>query len=588
MVVRDRIVVHAGFRGRGFDEGPRRVPKVIHKNHVTQTLERGFIDGPEISFEQEASRRFVEEIGQHGEVKEDVAPPGVFPVVKPECAVVADEDVAGPRIIVAEALGIWHGSTSRLHPGESCERGRESRWHGQAERGGVSEALMDVRVGIKRIDIGDFQTVSAPKKARESRHKVRVFEVIENRGAARDVTRNQMPLGEFKKDRLKAKAGRVGGDDDLAFNRAVDAKMSRAAAGEARDEASLLIEFDEKRRVGAVGKRTDGNGVGFGPAWDAGNEGPKFWMHEPMCQEGLKIRMAESASGMYKSDMVTTGSIARSSTDALLGSVRLEVVFARRERLNRAWNYELCSPFWRLYVNRERGAELELAGRRMSLRVGVVYLLPARLRFHTRLAARVNTLWQDFIHFEVAGFPPALLRRLFPAPIALTPAPEITAPLSVWQAGLEAGAADLAQHLRATALVNAALAAACAQATSEGRAAWAAWLAMPPAVAPALRLIEDGLETPPRNEALAAACNLGVRQFLRRFRAAVGVSPAQYALERRVALAADALARGEEAVELIAARLGFADRFHFSKAFKARVGQPPAVYRRMHAAPRVG
>jgi len=280
--------------------------------------------------------------------------------------------------------------------------------------------------------------------------------------------------------------------------------------------------------------------------------------------------------------MVTTGHAAPPAADALLGSVRLEVIFARREQLGRGWNYELCSPFWRLYVNGNPGAELELDGRRMSLRAGVVYLLPAGLRFHTRLAARVNTLWQDYIHFEVSGFPPALLRRLFPSPITLAPAPEIEAPVAAWRAGLEAGVADLAQRFRATALVNAALAAACAQATRDGRAAWCAWLALPPIVAPALRLIEESLGAPRRNESLADACDLGVRQFLRRFRAAVGLSPAQYALERRVALAAEALTRGEESLDSIAARLGFADRFHFSKTFKARVGQPPAVYRRMH------
>jgi transcriptional regulator GlxA family with amidase domain len=136
--------------------------------------------------------------------------------------------------------------------------------------------------------------------------------------------------------------------------------------------------------------------------------------------------------------------------------------------------------------------------------------------------------------------------------------------------------------LRAAALVHAAMASACAQATADGRIAWAAWLAMPPVVAPALRRIEDKPGVPPDNTELAALCDLGLRQFLRRFRAAVGISPGQYALERRVALAADALSRGEETVDAIAQRLGFADRFHFSKVFKARVGQPPAVYRRRH------
>lgn len=285
--------------------------------------------------------------------------------------------------------------------------------------------------------------------------------------------------------------------------------------------------------------------------------------------------------------MLSTGHIPPPEGDALLGSVRLDVVFARGERLTQAWEYELCSPFWRLYVNRQAGAELELEGRRMSLRAGMAYLLPAGLRFRTRLARGVASVWQDYLHFEVAGFPPALLRKLFPAPVTLPPTAEIAAPLAAWRAGLgEDGTAesDLAQRLRALALVHAAFALGCAQATAEGRAACAAWLALPPVVAPALRRIDERPDAPPGNAELAELCGLGTRQFLRRFGEAVGLSPGQYALERRVALAADALARGEESIEAIAARLGFADRFHFSKAFRSRVGVPPAAYREMHRA----
>jgi len=294
--------------------------------------------------------------------------------------------------------------------------------------------------------------------------------------------------------------------------------------------------------------------------------------------------MARNAPGMSENVMISTGHIPPPEQHALLGTVRLDVIFGRGERIDSSWAYELCSPFWRLYVNRQAGAELELDGGRMSLRPETVYLLPAGLRFTTRLAKGVKSVWQDYLHFEVSGFPPALLRRLFPAPIALPRAPELEAMLAAWRAGLDDEARpELAQRLRALALAHAAFALGCAQATAEGRAAWAAWLALPSVVAPALRRIDERPDAPPGNGELAALCGLGARQFLRRFSDAVGLSPGQYALERRVALAAEALARGDEAVEAIAARLGFADRFHFSKAFRARVGVPPAAYRRMHA-----
>ena len=295
--------------------------------------------------------------------------------------------------------------------------------------------------------------------------------------------------------------------------------------------------------------------------------------------------MAPDGPDMSKSVMVATGHIQPPPADALLGAVRLDVIIARGEALGAAWAYDLCSPFWRLYVNRQAGAELELDQRRMPLRAGRAYLLPAGLRFRTRLAKGVREVWQDYIHFEVRGIPPALLRKLFPAPVELPPAPELDALLATWRAGLGADGtppADLGQRLRSMALVHAAFALGCAQATVAGRTAWASWLTLPPTVAPALRRIEERPDQPAGNSELARACGLGTRQFLRRFGEAVGLSPARYALERRVALAADALARTDEPVDQIAARLGFSDRFHFSKAFRARVGLPPAAYRRMH------
>lgn len=287
---------------------------------------------------------------------------------------------------------------------------------------------------------------------------------------------------------------------------------------------------------------------------------------------------------MSKSDMPITGYVPLPDADALLGTVRIDVVFRDGKWIDESWQYELCSPFWRLYVNRGSGAVVELDGYCMSLKAGVVYLLPAGLRFQTRLE-NVSRVWQDYVHFDVVGFPPALLRRLFPLPVRIPMTKIVKASLDAWlEQPVDNEVSDLAQRLRTLALVYTAFAGACSLATEEGRAAWAAWLALPRVVAPALRRIEETLESAPTNLDLARECGLGVRQFLRRFHTAVGLSPGQYALERRVALAAEALARGDESMEEIAARLGFADRFHFSKTFKSRVGVAPAAYRNMHRA----
>nr|MBA3685357.1 helix-turn-helix transcriptional regulator [Planctomycetota bacterium] len=100
------------------------------------------------------------------------------------------------------------------------------------------------------------------------------------------------------------------------------------------------------------------------------------------------------------------------------------------------------------------------------------------------------------------------------------------------------------------------------------------------AVHPALAHIEDRLGEPISNRQLAALCAMTEDRFIRRFRDEVGQTPAQFVLERRVATAAQRLLFTDDPIDAIAERSGFANRFHFSRIFAARMGAPPAAYRR--------
>ena len=99
---------------------------------------------------------------------------------------------------------------------------------------------------------------------------------------------------------------------------------------------------------------------------------------------------------------------------------------------------------------------------------------------------------------------------------------------------------------------------------------------------PALQHIEAHLASPPSNPELATLCHLSTDHFIRYFRRAVGSTPAQYGLERRLALAAHQLLNSQCTIEEIAAATGFSDRFHFSKVFKQKLHTPPVAYRKMH------
>ncbi len=66
-------------------------------------------------------------------------------------------------------------------------------------------------------------------------------------------------------------------------------------------------------------------------------------------------------------------------------------------------------------------------------------------------------------------------------------------------------------------------------------------------------------------------------QCRRIFRAAYGVSPYGYFLDRKLELARVLVERGDRRVKEIAAELGFADPFYFSRAYKRRHGVAPSA-----------
>lgn len=78
---------------------------------------------------------------------------------------------------------------------------------------------------------------------------------------------------------------------------------------------------------------------------------------------------------------------------------------------------------------------------------------------------------------------------------------------------------------------------------------------------------------------LALETSLSVFHFARAFKAATGVAPHQYVLERRVARARDLLAQGELSLSEIAQACGFASQAHLTNVFKRAVGVTPGVYR---------
>lgn len=83
-------------------------------------------------------------------------------------------------------------------------------------------------------------------------------------------------------------------------------------------------------------------------------------------------------------------------------------------------------------------------------------------------------------------------------------------------------------------------------------------------------------------EAQALRQGLSRSHFRRLWQHLVGPPPARYAAERRLRVAANRLAEGDDTVTAIAADLGFPDPLYFSRRFKAFLGSSPGAYRKRY------
>jgi AraC-like DNA-binding protein len=289
------------------------------------------------------------------------------------------------------------------------------------------------------------------------------------------------------------------------------------------------------------------------------------------------MNMAKRGSFMYIR-VVEIGDTPVSPSGEALRRIQIQLAVSERLKIDRAWRYDLRSPFWRLYVHNRSGASIIHAGNRLVLKANQPYLIPAWVRFQS---SATRPLIQDYLHFYVTGLPPTLLRRFFDRPRLLAGDQVLQRLCRRWRKGLGSPPA-MAESGWAAALAYAVVAKITGDLSAADQRVCLNSLTEFSPISPALDCIDQRLSRPPANRELARLCHLSTDRFIRKFRLIVSMTPAQYGLERRVALAAQWLTATSRTMEEIADASGFTDRFHLSRVFKSRLGLPPAAYRRLH------
>ncbi len=104
--------------------------------------------------------------------------------------------------------------------------------------------------------------------------------------------------------------------------------------------------------------------------------------------------------------------------------------------------------------------------------------------------------------------------------------------------------------------------------------------AMDPRIERAIQYINYSLAKSPCNQEISSAVRMSENNFIRVFKKEMGVSPQQYLQMRRIEWSRNLLINSSLSIEEIADSTGFADRYHFSKAFKQITRFSPAAYRK--------
>jgi AraC-like DNA-binding protein len=230
------------------------------------------------------------------------------------------------------------------------------------------------------------------------------------------------------------------------------------------------------------------------------------------------------------------------------------------------WDYrQVVSPFWRLYCDAQPGCAVIYRGQRVELGPTRAVIIPEQVPFDCASRKGIPHFWIHFsIDYALGSTADAPLILDLDVPMqgvfsTLRHAMDVPAPRRGALAHLCAGAlhlciAQISEHI------------------------------IPRPATPKLRtlldFIDHVLDSGISNEILAARASLSPGAFLRWFRRETGVTPAAYVMGRRVREACRRLAFTDATIDDIASAVGFADRHHFSRVFKQRMGCGPAQFRK--------
>ncbi len=233
------------------------------------------------------------------------------------------------------------------------------------------------------------------------------------------------------------------------------------------------------------------------------------------------------------------------------------------------WQYKLASaPNWRFYWNMSPGAWVTSGNADIELTPDTAILIPPQTPFSTKAVKKFSHF---FIHFSLSGNI-AAKREIIKIDIKSIIPDAIAAKLPFYS--------EKQLSFAASAVVNMSL------------------LMLPPEILispernldelifdKAMRIIEQSPEKFHNCVELAKLCGTSINTLQRQFRKATGLPVKKWLMHKKMEYAAQLLTHSGATIKETADRLGFADRYHFSKTFKQYFGIGPAGFIRSGGTP---
>ncbi len=233
---------------------------------------------------------------------------------------------------------------------------------------------------------------------------------------------------------------------------------------------------------------------------------------------------------------------------------------------NYGWNFtSVFSPFWRIYYDFKSGHSVRFGDREILLGPERLVVIPGFRRFTCSGEIAVPTLW---FHFS-------LDRRVEPGqamPIIIPRNDTIAGFIEEFRGLFRGRRLDRREAINQTGISF------VLYILAQPEIKWQAPL--PEHIANVLTLIQKNPAAPWSNVTLARKAHMSTDAFSRVFRQWIHDTPAKYVQRVRIRKACAMLAGSDLSIKQIAAEVGFANRYHFSRAFKAHTNVSPARYRK--------